>query len=397
MVKITNLNKVRKEDRIFLNPDKEQKEKYTLIKKEIEKKYSIQLSNRNYIIKQLIATLTQGDHLNSLIPSINLMIIRTDIKNFFPSVNKHKLYKKLKSSNLLYRSTFNELQSIFFTKSIEGIPLGLPFSNVLAEVYLEQFDNDILYHFNPTFYFRYVDDIIIINYLDNFNFENKKIMELLSNIFKSNSLQINQSKTIISRYINQFKHPPKSHFSFSYLGYYFESVENESDPNKKDGKLKISIAEKKFKKIVNNIKSYFYLYKKSKQTDRDFWMLYYRLVNSISGVTSTDKNSKIIKFGLGYTYGLINNENQMDTLIIIIKGLIHSLKLNSRKRSTLLNIFYYKDNSLEILSSRINYTKLTPVQLKKIKCRLRMTTESNNISRVFYTLYKGTHLELFKD
>lgn len=88
MVKITNLNKLRKEDRIFLNPDKEQKEKYTLIKKEIEKKYSIQLSNRNYIIKQLIATLTQGDHLNSLIPSINLMIIRTDIKNFFPSVNR---------------------------------------------------------------------------------------------------------------------------------------------------------------------------------------------------------------------------------------------------------------------------------------------------------------------
>ncbi|UUV98659.1 RNA-directed DNA polymerase [Vagococcus luciliae] len=374
MVRIPNLNKINNGKRVFFNPNDEQKKEYNKIKNELVKKYSINLSNRDFIIKQLIATLTHGDYINYKVPEINLVIIRSDIKNFYPSINKHELYKKLKKGNLLSQQTFNVLQPIFFSGSVTGIPLGLPFSSVLSEIYLERFDEQINSVFNPTFYFRYVDDIIIINYDSLRGINDLDINNNLSEIFTKNHLIINKEKTMITRFNSS------DNLNFSYLGYQFKTI------NKK---LLISISEIKLKKIIDNIKYSFYIYKKSNQSNREFWLLYYRLINIIYGVTSTNEKNRKIKFGIGYSYKFVNDEKQIQELLSMIRGLIHSCHLNSRKRSTLFYLIYTPNSSLEILNKRMDYTKLTSNQVSKIKNRLKLTTSSNNISRIFFNLYKN--------
>ena len=99
--KIKNSQKLKVNNRTFFIADDEQSEVYNQIKNELIRKYNISTSNRDVIIKSLISHITQGDNINNSIPKIDLMILRTDIKNFFPSINKHKLYQKLNNSNIL--------------------------------------------------------------------------------------------------------------------------------------------------------------------------------------------------------------------------------------------------------------------------------------------------------
>lgn len=385
MKKIPNLDKIRHGNRLFYNPSKSEKTELTEIKKELENKYGVSLENRDNIIKQLIATLTHGNYKDFSIngneeskqslknqKTIELLVIRSDIKNFYPSINKHILYRKLMKANILSASTMETLKPMFFSKAVTGVPLGLPFSSVLAEIYLEDFDREIKTAFNPTFYFRYVDDILIINYASNLNISNGSEKELLEKVFQNNSLQINEDKTEIINF-------PVNVKKFDYLGYEFEADKS---------RLLIRIKEEKYKKILNNVKIHFYLFKKSNRSRMQFWILYYKLLNSIYGVVSRENNKRKIFFGLGFSYRFINDENQILEMIKIIKGQIFSSKLSSYERETLLHIIKYKSSPLELLQKRYDYTSLTNNQIRKIKKRLCIDSDSENISRIFFKLYK---------
>lgn len=370
--------------RTYYVPDETQSEDYTKLKIEMQKKFNLTLKSRDEIIKALISYLTQGDYINYSVQKLNLSILRTDIKNFFPSVNKHILYQKLNNSNILNNDSLNILKEFIFTNKVEGIPLGFQFSNHLAEFYLEDFDNDIKLFFQPIMYYRYVDDIIIINYDDSKDrnerekSENTK-RELLSGLLSKHGLQINNKKTQVS-YLNQSN--LKKDLDFDYLGYrFFTRKEN----------LHISISEEKYLKILNKVKNEFYKYKKNKGSNKAFWILYYRLVNILFGITSYNKKGKKFKFGIGYNYRYINDPTMIKELVDEIKKLIFSCKLNSNKTNTLLSIIKYDKNSLEILSKRINYLKLTVNQKKLIKKRLN----ANNIAmgenfskKLFYLIYQ---------
>ena len=65
---------------------------------EIINKFSLVLPNRNAIIKSLIQFLSQGSiYCNQAdldATAQNFYVIKADIANFFPSINKHRLYKK---------------------------------------------------------------------------------------------------------------------------------------------------------------------------------------------------------------------------------------------------------------------------------------------------------------
>ena len=371
--KIPNLNKINDGKRLYYNPNSNEKAVFNNIKKEFEGKFNIQLTSRDLIIKQLIATLTHGDYINYSIPDINLVIIRSDIKNFYPSINKHELYRIISRTNILSNSTIEILKPMFFSKSVLGVPLGLPFSSVLAEIYLERFDLDIYSNFTPTFYFRYVDDLIIIKYdmITKLDLETER--KCLEGIFAKHSLTINRSKTNVTSYFGN------SELSFNYLGYQF---------NSRGGKLIISISEEKILKIENKIKQHFYTFKKSNRSRKQFWILYYKVMNSIYGITSVDKGGKIMHFGLGYSYRFINDENQVIELIKLVKGLIFSCKLSSNQTSTLLHLVSYEGEAIKILQKRYDYTALSAKQMSKIKNRLCLGTKSCNISRIFYVIYK---------
>lgn len=386
MNKIPSIKKTHKTNRIIYNPTSHQKDKYNQIRKEIEKKYSIKLNSRNIIIKNLISTLTHNDFKNYKIPEINFFIIRTDIKNFFPSINKHKLYKKLNNSSVLSNESMNTIKEMIFSPKIKGLPIGLPFSNVLAELYLEDFDLDILLSFNPNFYFRYVDDIIFLDYtlLSRLNLKklNENLEKNLSSIFSKHKLNSNSKKTNIKIYDSETDTEPP--FEFDYLGYNF-LIKNHT--------LNIRISNSKYQKILNNIYKCFRIYSKSHKQKRDFWLLYYRIMNILYGITSKNSKNKKIRFGLGFNYNCINDPLQIELLIEHIKKLTFIHKLTSKQRFKIFLLIHFEkgENSLALLKKRMDYTRLTKNQLKKIFSQLNIPyskVDKVNIEVLFDHIYK---------
>lgn len=210
---------------------------------EIINKFNLIIPNRNAIIKSLIQFLSQGNiycnQSNLTATPQEFYIIKSDIENFFPSVNKHKLYKKLVKSSLLKDCSMDIIKKFIFNSDISGIPLGMPFSNALSEVYLEEFDDAIRREFSPIFYVRYVDDILIIknSVFDNQIDENNE-KKLLFSMLDKFGLSANDSKTKV------YKSETNNCFEFEYLGYNFSMSREGKEKNYILISLKISMIKK---------------------------------------------------------------------------------------------------------------------------------------------------------
>ena len=311
------------------------------INKEIINKYSLKLPNRNAIIKTIIQFLSQGEinlkRKELLFTPLDFKVIKMDIKNFFPSINKHILYKKIVKSSILNDSSIGTIKSFIFSNEYKGIPLGLSFSNSLSELYLEDFDSIVQLQWNPLLYVRYVDDLLIIV---NDAVDEDEVKNFIKAQLKEYHLEVNNEKTIVRK-------SNSHHFKFDYLGYEFSKYQirfiNSEGKEKTKNKLAIDISEKKFKaKFLNKLIRYFKRFKNDHDQPESFWILYYRLKNLIHGVSSKGDNNQVIKFGLSYSYGLINSEARMRMFLKMYHHFIRYYKknnyLSSRQVYILLNI-----------------------------------------------------------
>lgn len=352
---------------------------------EIINKFNLIIPNRNAIIKSLIQFLSQGSIYSNQadIDSTGerFYVIKTDIANFFPSINKHKLYRKIVKSSLLKDNSLDIIKSFIFNRDVSGVPVGMPFSNALSEVYLEDLDDSIRRKFSPTFYVRYVDDILIIkSYPNGFNVrnhdQNNELFEsekkLLFSLLDEIGLSLNENKTDIYGY-----DPDTSTLNFDYLGYNF-SIANK--------KLQIDISKKKYdKKILNRLTRYFKSYSSSTHTDKDFWILYYRIKNLIYGTTSSGENGigHTLKFGICFNYKFINSGIRLRGLLKTFHyfrtkysnhftseqtaHLFSLITVNSESKGRIiLNQFSEINDLLLLLKKRLNYTKYSVTKLEEI-------------------------------
>lgn len=359
-------------------------ENFVNINKELVNKYHLDIANRNAIIRTLIQFFTQGNlrynEPEIEIPPQEFYVIKTDIANFFPSINKHKLYQKLVRTELINEYSLEVLKSFLFKSNIKGIPLGMPFSNSLAEVYIEDFDNRIKQELEPVFYVRYVDDILLVKHFPAVRVNTQNIEKDIQNsidkidlILKDNGLGRNIEKTTSLIFREQ-----SISDSFDFLGYQFDFHNNSS--NKRI--LSIDIAENKFKhKLLNKLVRFFKSYKSSSRSNKDFWILYYRIKNLTYGVTSNGERG-ILKFGLGFSYKFINNDKIIKKYLKTIHYYIfkYSKYLTRTQRGLLFSlisidyrgtIYILGENSdtetiLRLLKKRINYNKMSVQALEKI-------------------------------
>ncbi|HEM6309291.1 TPA: RNA-directed DNA polymerase [Streptococcus suis] len=352
---------------------------------EIINKFNLVIPNRNAIIKSLVQFLSQGSIYNNQsdldATGQSFYVIKADISNFFPSINKHRLYKKIVKSSLLKDSSLNVIKSFIFNNHISGVPLGMPFSSALAEVYLEEFDDNIRREFAPIFYVRYVDDILIIkSYSIDNSIDKNKEKQKLYNLLGQIGLSANESKTEVYEY-----ETIDNTVVFEYLGYNFK-IENK--------KLYIDIAQKKYeKKVLNKLTRYFKYYNSSSCTDEDFWILYYRLKNLIYGVTSSGEKGVDykLKFGIGFSYKFINSGNSLKALLKTFHyfrkrysdqftseqtaHLFSLLTVNSSSNGRIiLNQFSDIEDILLLLKKRMNYTKCSISKLEHIANQIGCST-----------------------
>lgn len=357
------------------------------LNKELISKFSLSIPNRNAIIRSLIQFLSQGSiyyrQKDLRAANQDFYIIKADIANFFPSINKHRLYKKLAKSSLLRDTSLDIIKSFTFNRRIAGVPLGMPFSSALSEIYLEEFDDSIRRAFSPIFYVRYVDDILIIkNYPANSTVEACREKQLLFSLLEEIGLSANESKTDIIEY----RASSNNELEFEYLGYNFSI--RARDGNAK--MLYVSIAEKKYsKKILNRLTRYFKCYNSSRCANDDFWILYYRIKNLIFGVTSSGEkgDNHKLKFGIGFSYKFINSSDKLRKLLKTFHYFRtkYSGKFTSEQTALLFSLITVESNSgerlvlnqessdedvLRLLNKRVNYTKYSISNLETIASRI---------------------------
>lgn len=402
-----NLNRNKIDDRtVFSTNDNETKNILKLASKDIVNKYRISTASRDSIIIDIISILTESDFDNYHLTPIDYLIIRSDIKNFFPSINKQKLYRKINDSPWLSHDTLEVIKKIVFNKRYEGLPQGLSISSPLSEFYLQQTDTSISDYYEADYYNRYVDDIIVFTtntkLLSNFHFSRKKRTNLdhisapqslkleisnldlkvkltLSKLVKREDLEINDTKTNITF--------SDDTLYFSYLGYHFSSVKKGRNAEF----LVIDISDSKIKKNIKENRKYFSIFNNSLKQEVDFWILYYQLLNSFYSITSLSDNdqNKIIHFGLAYNYKHINTDKGLHTIWSDAHDKINNLEISSHKKRKLNQLIGYEDGNVnKALNKSFNYIKLSSNQKNILSSRLEIPRNNTNVKSIMNKIYK---------
>lgn len=252
--------------------------------------------------------------------------LKVDLSSFYDNINHKKLLSILKAkkidnraekillmlltnkqkeySNKKEASKKENQERELSLKNKKGVPQGLCISNLLANIYLFDFDNKIRKIKNIE-YIRYVDDILIFHN-KNGRLLNCKIKRMLKKLY----LKENKKKTSHKILNNDY--------SLEFLGYSFS-------------KNNISIRDSSFKRYLDSIERLFKLYKNNPKENREK-RLKWDLRLKISGAILDDK-----KYGWLFYFSHITDEKIINTL----------------------------DNYIRILKRRYNVTGLQTYSFKK--------------------------------
>ncbi|MBJ9723144.1 group II intron reverse transcriptase domain-containing protein [Acinetobacter calcoaceticus] len=229
--------------------------------------------------------------------------IKIDIKNFYPSIDRKILLKKIRSkirnkyfSNLLL-DALNPSKKEF----ISGVPQGLSISNILAHIYLISLDKKLSSQFNIK-YFRFVDDILILLDMSNKDY----IIEILEKEFSKVKLEIHpikdeNSKSKISYLSN----------GFDYLGYNYRNEE-------------FSIRDSSINNLRNSIVECFTSYRYATSSRKNINFLLWRLNLKITGCIDNGKSK-----GWLFFFSQLSNYKILYELDHFVRKIAKQFKLSS--------------------------------------------------------------------
>ena len=129
-------------------------------------------------------------------------VLKGDIRKFFANIN-HDILKKILERNIrdqdilwLLSQVIDSFQSIYAIAEMQkGLPLGNLTSQLLVNIYMNEFDQFVKRKLKVKYYIRYADDFVILStdkkYLENLQ---RKISEFLEKELK---LQLHPDKVFI--------------------------------------------------------------------------------------------------------------------------------------------------------------------------------------------------------
>jgi hypothetical protein len=189
-----------------------------------------------------------------------------------------------------------------------GVPQGLSISNILADVYMRNFDREL--STLASAYYRFVDDIIMFNFGENKICLRGEIQEKVSDL----GLELHNKKTVCK----------SEERNFEYLGYRFELP-------------KITIRESSIVKFINSVASIISSFKNNKQVtikkykwiDNEAYksILVENLNEKITGAISETK-----RYGWIFYFLEINDEGLLHRIDRIIDSFFKRLDEFDNKR-----------------------------------------------------------------
>ena len=262
--------------------------------------YKVKQNDRDLIIQQLISSLKDGLEYN---------LYKLDIESFYESFAHDELIKKISNNPLVTYNTkqfvINLLKS-FIENNDRGLPRGISISATLSELAMIEFDKYINDLDCVYFYFRYVDDIIIIT-------DRKEERKFVANIeaILPNGLVFHKGKKRKLLKLNNVILKPESKGDkskeFDFLGYkfYINHMVDANNAYYKYRDIHIDIATSKVGKIKTRIIKSFIHYIKT----RDFNLLDERVKFLTSNFRLLDKKKNIyVMSGIFYNYKRIEIE-----------------------------------------------------------------------------------------
>ena len=170
-------------------------------------------------------------------------ILKMDIKKYFENINKNILYrilkKKIKDEKLLW--LINEI--VFSNEGIKNLPIGNYTSQMFANIYLNELDQYIKHKLCCKYYYRYMDDGIILTKTKQ---QAKEILESIKIFLKENlELELNKKTQIF-----------KSKQGVNFCGY-------------KINEYRLKIRDKGKRKLKKKVKELKYYIKTGELTSKD--------------------------------------------------------------------------------------------------------------------------------
>ncbi|MGF1981110.1 MAG: reverse transcriptase domain-containing protein [Nostoc sp. CmiSLP01] len=253
-------------------------------------------------------------------------IYRADIKDFYGTIDRiqllNKLKKRIKSRKILtiikraietpiVPKNYNRKDIRKYVEKTEdsnnkGIPQGLSISNILASIYLHEFDLDVKLNTCVDVYYRYVDDILIFTRKDKID----EVECLIKQKIEALNLELNSEKT----YKNNGEQ------EFEYLGYRFELP-------------KITIRSSTVERFLHLIAAKFSSYIHNREKMLNHLKKFNYSIEKLKDIFILDLNEKITgainesnKYGWIFYFNAINDMNVLYKIDKIIANLFKRLE-----------------------------------------------------------------------
>lgn len=308
----------------------------------VSRLFGVKQSNRNSVVEHLIGLL-QNDFPKT--------IIRTDISNFYESIDHTEILKRVNQDNLLSPKSRKIIHQILrsyknLSGSNKGVPRGIGVSAYLAELYMRKIDRIIKQQSNIIYYARYVDDIIVI-FIPNTDGPKIDYLNQVKNAIEDNSQVLTNTSKTLMREIDD-----DQEYKFEFLGYVF-SV--------KKGIVKTKLTKRKYDKLKWRIDTAFEDYNNLSIVDEKTArkLLVWR-IRFLTGNTKLANNKSNILIGIYYSNSFLSEKNQIGDLDGLLKRNTHT-KLTSASLKKRLSKYSFKDGFEEKRFSAFNGKQLKEI------------------------------------
>lgn len=305
----------------------------------INRIYGVKQSNRHDLSCQIRDTIISG---------FPFELVRTDISEFYESIDRKRLYNKLDQDQLLSFSSKKYIKQLLnaygnLSGSAVGLPRGVGISAYLSELFLRSVDRSIRNLPGLVLYCRYVDDIVAIFARPPGGDEIGIYKDIISNILTTNGLSMNSSKTLEIDYADHTRQNV-----FEYLGYKYTGAGNN---------LLIAPSDAKMAKLRQRLDATFKNYAERKCVDSR--LAFREIVSRIKFLTGNTRlsNSKsIATIGIYYSNSLVNDLTGIKQLDTTLRNRIRQIKRPALRQklkkyqfeSGFLERRFHKFNSKEI-------------------------------------------------